>query len=49
MYNIGRVKEEIGQYEKAIDDYQSAYRQNPSYIGSALRAQLIKELDSKEK
>ncbi len=49
MYNIGRVEEEIGQYEKAIDDYQSAYRQSPSYIGSALRAQLIKELDSKEK
>ncbi|MBQ6617067.1 MAG: hypothetical protein IJH67_11940 [Thermoguttaceae bacterium] len=49
MYNIGRVEEETGQYEKAIDDYQSAYRQSPSYIGSALRAQLIKELDSKEK
>lgn len=49
MYNIGRVEEEIGQYEKAIDDYQSAYRQSPSYIGAALRAQLIKELDSKEK
>ena len=49
MYNIGRVEEEIGQYEKAIDDYQSAYRQSPSYIGSALRAQLIKELGSKEK
>ena len=48
MYNIGRVEEEIGQYEKAIDDYQSAYRQSPSYIGAALRAQLIKELGGKE-
>ncbi len=48
MYNIGRVEEETGQYEKAIDDYQSAYRQSPSYIGAALRAQLIKELGGKE-
>ena len=44
MYNIARVEEETGEYEKAIDDYQSADRQNPSYIGAALRAQWVKEL-----
>lgn len=49
MYNLGRVEEETGQFEKAIDDYQSVDRQDPSYIGSALRAELIKELGGKEK
>ena len=44
MYNVARVEEETGQYEKAIDDYQSADRQNPSYIGAALRAQWLREL-----
>ena len=44
MYNVARVEEETGQYDKAVDDYQSADRQNPSYIGSALRAQWIQEL-----
>ena len=39
LYNIGRVEEETGQFDKAIDSYQMS-----EYIGAALRAQWLKEL-----
>lgn len=39
LYNIGRVEEETGLFDKAIDSYQMS-----EYIGAALRAQWLKEL-----
>ncbi|MBR5711505.1 MAG: hypothetical protein IKX40_12175 [Thermoguttaceae bacterium] len=44
MYNIGRVEEETGQFDKAIDSYQTSDRESRLYIGAALRAQWLKEL-----
>ena len=44
LYNIGRVEEETGQFDKAIDSYQMSDRQSRLYIGAALRAQWLKEL-----
>ena len=42
LYNIGRVEEETGQFDKTIDSYQMSDRQSRLYIGAALRAQWLK-------
>ena len=44
LYNIGRVEEKTGQFDKAIDNYQMADGESRLYIGAALRAQWLKEL-----
>ena len=45
LYNIGRVEEKTGQFDKAIDNYQMANGESRLYIGAALRAQWLKELE----